>query len=153
MRRREGKFNPKRKVRECSEADVAFLENLYSRVSYGGNPQHKKNPGDFGLNPPSDPRAMKSLCDEVSIYRRSEALHLLKEGISRGLVSVQTNVHGFPQNIWTVLTFDNGKQVPLEAQLENPVLGSYHGYPVPPTDPMYEKILDKWRMSRCLISK
>lgn len=153
MKRREGRFNPKRKIRKCSESDVSFLDDLYSKVSYGGNPQHKKCPGDFGLTPPCDPRAMKSLCDEVFVYNRLEALRLLKAGIARGLISVQMNERGFPQNIWSVTTLENGKEVPLEAQIENPAIGSYHGYPLSPTDPMYEKILEMWRTSKCLISK
>lgn len=153
LKRRNNKFNPKREVRDCSAEDANFLQELYSTVSYGGNPQHKKTPGKFGLPQPRDPRQAKSLCDEVSVFKLSDALNLLKLGIERGLVSVRVNECGFPKNIWSVITLANGKEVPLEAQLENPLIGSYHGYPLQPTDPMYEKILEKWRASQCLISK
>lgn len=153
LKRRNNKYNPKRKVRDCTEVDAPFLQKLYAEVIYEGNPQHKKSPGDFGLIPPCDPRAAKSLCDEVCIFKHADALRLLKLGVERGLVSVQINDYGFPQNIWSVTTLENGKEVPLEAQKGNPQDGSYHGYPLQPTDPMYEKVLEKWRASRCLISK
>jgi hypothetical protein len=47
---------------------------------------------------------------------------------------------GFPKNIWAVT--DDGH--PLEAQLENEVMGVYHGYPVPETDPFRDIILECW---------
>ena len=150
-RRYRDRFNPKRDIRDCSKEDEPFLEKLCSSVSYGGNPQHKKNPGDFGLEPPCEPRTTKSLCDAAAVFRRSEAIELLKCGIARGLVSRQVNEHGFPQNIWSVKRLDDGSEIPLEAQLENPQAGAYHGYPLPPTDPMYERVLVKWRKSQCLI--
>jgi len=53
MKKRTG-FNTKR----CINGDFMpeALEMLVPRVSYGGNPEHKRNPGDFGLTPPSQPR-------------------------------------------------------------------------------------------------
>ncbi|OQA09809.1 MAG: hypothetical protein BWY66_00402 [bacterium ADurb.Bin374] len=108
-------------------------------VSYGGNPEHKKNPGDFGLTPPSSPRPDKTLCDGVGIVSRRQALRLLREGIRRGLISNQMRGR-FPQNIWAV-TSDGA---PLEAQLENPDMGIYHGYPLPEHDPFRERVLERW---------
>jgi len=29
---------------------------LSEKATYGGNPEHKRNPGDFGLSPPALPR-------------------------------------------------------------------------------------------------
>lgn len=46
----------------------------------------------------------------------------------------------FPQNIWAV-THDG---YPLEAQLENETKGSYHGYPMPTTDPFRDEVLERW---------
>ena len=146
-------FNPKRQIRECDAGDVPFLMDLLSKVRYGGNPQHKKNPGDFGLTPPSQPRSLKSLCDSAFVFRRSEALNLLREGVARGMISVQTNEYGFPQNIWAVKSLPDGTEIPLEAQIENPMVGSYHGYPLLPSDTMSGIVLSKWRMSPCLVSK
>ena len=83
MRNRTG-VNTKR----CISDDIVpeALEMLVQRVSYGGNPEHKRNPGDFGLTPPSQPRPDKSLCDDVGIFSKATAAQLLKDGIRRGVV-------------------------------------------------------------------
>jgi len=137
MQRRRGNFNDKRRIREDCDAD--FLDRLCDIVRYGGNPEHKRNPGDFGLTPPSLPRPDKSLCDAVSIFSKLEATKLLKKGVRKGLVSI-AEINGFPQNIWSVT--DDG--CPLEAQLENSEQGAYHGYPMPETDPFRRKIIETW---------
>ena len=67
---------------------------------------------------------------------------LLKAGACAGLISQQTGAGGhWPQNIWTVT--DDG--LALEAQLENPEQGVYHGYPMPTEDPFREHVLRYWR--------
>lgn len=132
------RFNLKRRLQRIDDPNER--QRLAAAVSYGGNPEHKKNPGDFGLTPPASPRPDKSLCDTVEIFRRAEALQLLRLGAERGLVSAQW-VGGFPQNIWSV----NEAGEPLEAQLENRETGQYHGYPMPETDPFREKVLEAWR--------
>lgn len=139
MRQRNAQFNTKRRLRVLTEADFALCADLVGRVSYGGNPEHKKNPGDFGLNPPSGPRAGKSLCDEANVFSRRLALDYLKQGLAKGLISDRCKGE-WPQNIWSV----TAEGVPLEAQLENPERGSYHGYPMPPSDPLAEEILTRW---------
>jgi hypothetical protein len=137
MRRRTG-FNPKRRIRQVLDPD--YLKSLADSVNYGGNPEHKRNPGDFGLMPPSQPRADKTLCDTVGVFSRMEATRLLRMGVSKGLVS-EREQNGYPQNIW-VVTED---QWPLEAQLENAQRGTYHGYPMPETDPFREEVIAKWK--------
>ena len=136
MRRRAG-FNPKRRIRES--CDRTELDRLASQVTYGGNPEHKRCPGDFGLVPPSHPRADKTLCDDVGIHRRVDAQDLLRKGVGAGLISRQTRGI-YPQNIWSVS--DAGE--PLEAALENRETGAYHGYPMPTTDPFREYVLRQW---------
>ena len=122
------------------ELDHDYLSSLIDFVNYSGNPEHKRNPGDFGLMPPSQPRADKTLCDIVGVFRWQEATKLLKEGVRKGLISEQEQ-NGYPQNIWAV-TED---LLPLEAQLENAGKGTYHGYPMPETDPFREEVLAKWK--------
>lgn len=136
MKRRRSTFNPKRSLGK--DFDQHELAALAARVNYGGNPEHKRNPGDFNLTPPAQPRANKTLCDGVNIFSRVKAQKLLQLGIKRGLISKQTK-NGYPQNIWSVA---NGE--PLEAQLENSGQGTYHGYPMSPTDPFREAILTHW---------
>jgi hypothetical protein len=140
MKRRTG-FNPKRRIRNC--CDNTALAWLLKSVGYSGNPEHKRNPGDFGLPLPSQPRPDKTLCDAAGITAKHEAMDLLKNGIQKGLVSEQQR-NGFPQNIWAVT--DEG--CPMEAQLENEQSGIYHGYPMPITDPFREEVLARWNNSK-----
>jgi hypothetical protein len=137
---RRHSFNPKRRIRESCDSDE--LVRLAKRVKYTGNPAHKRNPGDFGLTPPAQPRADKTLCDKVGITTIKESLRLLRQGVNRGLIS--EHIRGdFPKNIWAV-TSDG---VPLEAQLENRTQGTYHGYPMPSTDDFRDEILRHWNQS------
>jgi hypothetical protein len=133
------RFNSKRRIMDPppSECD---LESLEKSVSYGGNPAHKRNPGDFGLTPPAQPRDHKSLCDNVQIFRRDDALELLRKGIKKGMIS-DWDGEGFPKNIWS-MTKDG---IPLEAQLENPGNGTYHGYPLEENDDFRKVVIDTWQ--------
>ncbi len=58
-----------------------------------------------------------------------------------GLVSDRCE-NDWPKNVWAV-TVDG---VALEAQLENPEKGSYHGYPMPESDPLASAIISRWRV-------
>jgi hypothetical protein len=142
MKRRDAQYNPKRRLLDPAQAQARAdeLRALAERARYGGNPEHKKNPGDFGLTPPSDPRQGKSLCDVAKIFKRDEAEKLLRAGLCKGLVSDRM-VSEWPKNVWSVT--DDG--FALEAQLENPDLGIYHGYPMPETDPLSLEVIRRWR--------
>lgn len=130
-------FNPKRKIREnCAPL---LLRTLGEKVRYSGSPLHKRNPRDFGLTPPALPRPDKTLCDELGILKKDEAQELLREGVRRGLISEQER-NGYPQNIWAV----SNSGEPVEAQLENEYQGTYHGYPLPSTDPFRQMVLERW---------
>ncbi len=135
--KRRTSFNSKRRIRNtCGDLDIP---DLIRSVSYSGNPEHKRNPGDYGLTPPSQPRPDKTLCDIVQIMKKSESLELLRNGIRKGLLS-ERFCNGFPQNIWAV----TNEGYPLEAQLENEFTGAYHGYPMPDNDPFREKVIARW---------
>ena len=133
-------FNPKRQTNPNFTQTQRLA--LAERVGYGGNPEHKRHPGDFGLLPPSVPRPDKTLCDLVGMFSHQVALDLLREGIRKGLVSAQMRGE-FPQNIWAVS--DRGD--PREAQLENVEKGMYHGYPMPESDPFRQVVLEHWRQA------
>jgi hypothetical protein len=132
-------FNPKRRLCTDAQLDVKrhTIEEFARHARYGGNPEHKRDPGDFGLDPPSFPRPGKTLCDVVGIHTRAAALALLRASFRKGLFSVQER-SGWPQNVWAVT--EDGE--PLEAQLEGE--GVYHGYPMPQDDPFREDILARW---------
>lgn len=135
MRKRR-QFNPKRKL--APPAPVSFpASRMCGEVRNRGNPEHRSNPGDFGLTPPSQPRRDKTLCDMAGIFRRADAESLLREGFRRGMVSQQVR-DNWPQNVWAV-TVD---RVPLEGQHEGG--GVYHGYPMPEADPIRPAILKEW---------
>jgi hypothetical protein len=131
-------YNPKRKL-VAETPEPAELTALAERVHYRGNPEHKRNPGDFGLTPPSAPRADKTLCDLAGIRSKADALLILRSGVLKGMIS-EGKRGGFPQNIWSV----NSDLIPFEAQLDNEVAGTYHGYPMPAADPFRKIILDAW---------
>lgn len=134
------KQNPKRRL-VSSIPDQAELDELAAKVAYNGSPYHKRNPGDFGLTPPSSPRFEKTLCDPTEVTKKELATKLLREGISRGLISENT-VNGFPKNVWSV-----HKGWVLESQLENETKGEYHGYPLTEDDPLHAMVKSRWEES------
>jgi hypothetical protein len=136
------RFNRKRQIADPLPPEAERVA-LAGRVGYGGNPEHKRYPGDFDLIPPSAPRADKTLCDAVNITTRAAALAALREGVRRGLVS-RARRGDFPQNVWSV-TADG---IPLEAQLENRETGTYHGYPLPEHDEFRATVLRAWNAAR-----
>ena len=137
MKKRNGRYNPKRKLQD--QLTQQQRDSLAGSVKYGGNPEHKRNPGNFGLTPPSRPRPDKTLCDDCGIFDRGIAESLLTSGAKKGIVSIQKKA-GWPQNIWAV----TGAGYPVEAQLENQGNGTYHGYPMPESDPMRDEIIRRW---------
>ena len=130
-------FNPKRRIAEVDSPLELTL--LAERVRYTGSPYHKRDPGDFGLTPPAQPLPDKTLCDEAGITSKLEAYRLLIRGVRKGLISVRRDGQ-FPVNIWSV-TRDG---VPLEAQLENRVMGTYHGYPLASNGDFGDVVLERW---------
>jgi len=143
MKQRYNKFNMKRRIKRLEPSHSGRCRALAEKVCYGGNPEHKKNPGDFGLMPPSHPRCGKSLCDDCGITSKKVALAKLQMGLVAGLIS-ERFVGKWPQNIWSVS--DDG--LPLEAQLENPEKGIYHGYPMPESDPLASEVIRRWEMAQ-----
>lgn len=132
------RFNFKRRF-TSREHTPDSLRQLAAALRYGGNPEHKRHPGDFRLTPPSLPRDHKSLCDEIHVFSRAEALRLLRRGAERGMIS-EWDGTGFPRNIWSMTE----QGVPLEAQLENPGNGTYHGYPLEQNDDFRECVIVRW---------
>ena len=133
-------YNRRRRIQRSP--DPSALKFLGRTVKYRGSPYHKRNPGDFQLTPPAQPLPSKTLCDGAGVFTRRVAQELLRRGVARGMVSVQTRGR-FPQNIWSVT--DDG--YPLEAQLENQEQGIYHGYPMPKTDPFRAVVVSRWSRS------
>lgn len=114
------------------------LQMLSSMAKYEGNPEHKKSPGDFGLKPPSAPRAGKNYCDPSGIKSRATAIKLLKEAFQKGLVDKRNNRDVWPKHVWAVY----GDYV-LEGKSSGRP-GVYHGYPLQIEDPFSDTIKGIW---------
>ncbi len=133
-------FNPNRKIASLDNLpNEAVRAKLAKRAKYGGNPEHKSRPGDYGLSPPSSPRPGKTLCDKDRSFSKAEAEQLLKEGLRKGMTSSLASE--WPQNVWAVSL---GGEV-FEAQLENSVQGIYHGYPLQENDSFRAHVISEWK--------
>ncbi|MGO9460669.1 MAG: hypothetical protein ACLPWS_04110 [Rhodomicrobium sp.] len=139
MKKRGAAFNPKRKLAAADHWTPIQRTSHASRARYGGNPEHKRNPGDYGLTPPASPRPGKTLCDADQPLLKAEAERLLKDGLRKGMIS-QRESGTWPQNVWAVS--DDGQV--FEAQLENEVQGIYHGYPLQVNDDFRATVLSEW---------
>lgn len=128
---------PLDEFKNCRE----HYEALEQEAVYTGNPEHKRNPGDFGLAPPCAPRWDKTLCDEIRIFRRKVAERLLRSAFQCGLISVAKgkNTDKWPQHVWAMS--DDGHV--LEAAYDGE---GYHGYPLPDErTPLFNEIKKRWR--------
>ncbi len=140
MRPRQNHGSKKTLV-ELSEWPADDLNSIAEQLSYSGNPLHKRNPGDYKLTPPcAGGRPGKTLCDTARIFKREEALALLREGCRRGLIDANFD-DGWPKRIWAV-----HQGMVLEAQHDKSPPGSYHGYPLQTDDHFREIILSRWEM-------
>ena len=138
--RRPGRANFKRRIADNTSDEAKTW--LRANIRYGGNPEHKGDPGEYRLNPPTAPRLDKTLCDPTDVRTPRQALNILKTGIDRGLVSEQKRGE-FPQNIWSVIEMPDEVYV-IEAQLENQTGGAYHAYPLDRLDPFRDFVLERW---------
>jgi hypothetical protein len=144
MQRRPDRFNAKRAIIPVEAlADLSGqLSELARRVRYGGHPEHKRDAGDFKLTSPAAPRRGKSLCDDAAVFRRQEAVVLLRTAFERGLVDARWAGKQWPKLVWAV----SATGVPLEAQRE--AEGVYHGYPMPEGDPLRDEVMARWTAQR-----
>jgi hypothetical protein len=138
MMRTKG-YNPKRRIAVSGSVPPHRLGELARKASYGGNPEHKRSPGDYGLTPPASPRPGKTLCDGEKQLLREEAAGLLSAGLRKGMMS-PCAADSWPQNVWALSEAGEA----FEAQLENPTLGAYHGYPMPQNDDFRAVVQAEW---------
>lgn len=115
--------------------------SLRASAAYEGSPYHKKEPNNFGLTPPTFPRADATLCDEAGITDKQVGFALFARAIDGGLVSASTTPDGFPKQMWVVA--EDGRV--FEAIYGGSRSGRYHGYPIRLRDPWYEEIKRAWK--------
>jgi hypothetical protein len=138
MKRRTG-YISKRRIADVDMLSLSDRQVLSERAQYGGYPEHKRSPGNYGLTPPTQPRPGKTLCDAIRQIPKEEALELLRSGILKGMMSQCAPGH-WPKQIWAV----SAEGQAFEAQLENAQLGTYHGYPMPDDDDYRRVVQQEW---------
>lgn len=138
------KFNSRYRVLDWEEYldRKAGLAKMAQKVVYTGNPKHKKNPGDFGLTPPCDPRPLASLCDSVRIFKKEVAQDLLRKAFLLGLVDARAKPGEWPKMAWMVY-----EDHVLQAMYEN-VPGQYHGFPLSGVEPICNEVMRLWKDRR-----
>lgn len=114
--------------------------HLRAHAEYEGISYHKRNPGDFGLEPPAAPRRDKTLCDEAGITSKQVATDLLRRAIDGGLASATNGAPHFPKQLWVV---DEHGRV-FEAMYGGSKTGRYHGYPIRSSDPLFDQVRAAW---------
>ena len=128
--------NPKRRIADHNQFEADVLNIFADELVYVGNAIHKRYPGDYGFDPPVNPRPWKSLCDKGHTILLAEAQQLLRSGILKGMIS--TYFQGdVPKYVWSV----DAEGRPFEAKIG---LGGYHGYMLEPDDDMAALVLKAW---------
>lgn len=135
MKARPGN-NPKRQIAEQGAHSYAELAALAEQAMYVGSAHHKRHPGNYAFQPPSNPRAWKSLCDAIRPVLKQEASELLRNGILKGMIS-KSQQNEKPKYVWSV----DSSGEPYEA-----ISGTdgYHGYRLEDDDNMRNVVLKEW---------
>jgi len=84
--------DPKRWIAPPERLDSGGRQALAAKLTYVGSALHKTKPGDYGFQPPVNPRPWKSICDGLRVILLAEARDLFRQGIWAGMFS------GFPDD-------------------------------------------------------
>jgi hypothetical protein len=134
---------PDRRIVPSGHLAQELLAALALRVRYVGSGHHKLRPGDYSFLPPVNPRASKSVCDDLRPILIQEALTLFRCGIKLGMVSRFGETDN-PKYVWAV---DATGQA-YEAKESKSTSNIYHGYRLAEDDYMRKLVLEEWRQ-RC----
>lgn len=130
--------NPKRRIASLGYFTSAELRALSDRATYEGSALHKLKVADYGFDPPGNPRATKSVCDDIRVIKLVEAAALLRRAFETGMISA-CDPDGLPKYAWAV---DRHREA-YEAKLGQD--GKYHGYRLGADDAdMREWVLEEW---------
>ena len=142
MPKRRGN-NPKRRIVDQGTFTDRGLAELARSVRYKGNSLHKKHHSDYGLDPPTNPRPNKSLCDGKRPVPLREATRLFKSGLKHEMVSAFAEGE-CPKYVWAV--DEEGEAYEAKVGGDG---RSYHGYKLGKDDKMMRRyVLDEWK-KRC----
>ncbi len=141
MRARQSN-NPKRRIAPRGQLGSAELEALAARLIYVGSALHKTKPGDYGFQPPANPRPWKSVCDGLRVVLLVEARGLFRRGILLGMFSGLQHDE-VPKYVWSV---DDAGEA-YEAKI-SPNTYNYKGYRLEEEDSMRAMVLKEWNTRR-----
>ena len=141
MRIRNG-HAPKRRIAPLERASPAIRDAMALRLVYIGSAHHKTKPGDYGFQPPVNPRPWKSICDGQRIILLPEARALFKSGIRLGMFSDFAE-GGSPKYVWCV----DQQGEAYEAKV-SPGTDLYKGYRLEEEDGMRAYVVETWKR-RC----
>ena len=139
---------PARRLAPLESVSVEVLNSLAQTLRYAvtrsdNNGHHKLRPGDYGFQPPTNPRPSKDVCDDLRPVLAAEATGLFQAGIAAGMIS-PFEPGGTPKYVWAV---DEHGEV-YEAKTRPPDV-VYHGYRLSEDErDMRRYVLDEWRR-RC----
>ena len=143
IRKREGN-RPDRRIAAETAVDKIARDKLLKKLRYVGSAIHKLHPGNYGFQPPQNPRPSKSPCDGQRPILLEEAEVLFKRGIELGMVSTFIK-GGVPKYVWAVDEADEIYEAKTRPEREI----EYHGYRIGSDEPeMRAYVLKEWRR-RC----
>jgi len=143
IRKREGN-RPDRRLAEEGSLGEAGKRELLKRIRYVGSGHHKLRPADYGLVPPNNPRANKSVCDDLGPMPLRKARALFRGGVERGMVS-PFPLGGVPKYVWAI---DAAGEV-WEAKTHPEHEFAYHGYRLGDDERNWRRYLTKEWKKRC----
>ena len=138
MKTRQGS-DPKRRIARPERLDSDGREALAAKLTYVGSALHKTKPGDYGFQPPVNPRPWKSICDGLRVILLAQARDLFRQGIVAGMFSDFPD-DGAPKYVWSV----DADGEAYEAKI-SPGTHDYKGYRLEEEDAMRNVVLREWK--------
>lgn len=143
IRKREGN-RPDRRILGHTASSETDRDAIAKRVSYLGSGHHKRRPGDYGFEPPVNPRPSKDVCDAKGKRQvlLAEAQALFASGLSKGMFS-KPGTNGLPKYVWAV--DGNGDVYESKTRPEHET--EYHGYRLGDDEvTMRRYVIDEWKL-------
>lgn len=131
--------NPKRRIAPEGHFTPVELQAFANRAAYEGSALHKRKMADYGFHPATNPRAAKSLCDDIRVIKVREAAALIRKAFASGMISM-CDPEGLPKYAWAVDSYREAYEAKLGQD------GKYHGYRLGPDDAdMRDWVLEEWQ--------
>lgn len=142
-RKREGN-RPDRRILADDASTAEARAALAARITYTGSAHHKRRPGDYGFQPPTNPRPSKDVCDAKGKRQvlLAEATVLFRAGLHKGVYSAP-GANGLPKYVWSVDEEDDVFEAKARPERET----EYHGYRLGDDElTMRRYVLAQWKL-------